>query len=277
MNKKKNYFVDTHCHLNIIVKKEFDILLTHQEIEAVQKFIDDAKTVNVKQIVNVATSLTESKNCITLAKHYAQLFAAIGIHPNDLKENWKNDLKEIIALLDNKKERKIVAVGETGIDTYRPRYNLERQRESFIKHIELGLEYDLPIIIHTRAAPDETLKILKTFKNTSIKGIIHCFPYDKDFAKQVINLNFKLGIGGTVTYPNSKILQELIRTIPFEHIVLETDAPFLAPQKHRGKQNVPAYIPLIAKFIAELRNEPISLITEKTTENARQLFKLPLL
>jgi TatD DNase family protein len=277
MNMKKNYLVDTHCHLNIIVKKEFDILLTAQEIEDAQKFIDDAKTVNVKQIVNVATSLIESKNCATLAKHYAQLFAAIGIHPNDLNENWKNDLKEIIALLDNKKEHKIVAIGETGIDTYRPGYNLERQRESFIKHIELGLEHDLPIIIHTRAAPDETLKILKNFKNSSIQGIIHCFPYDKDFAKQAINLNFKLGIGGTITYPNSKTLQELIKTVPLEHIVLETDAPFLAPQKQRGKQNVPAYIPLIAKFISELRNEPLSLITEKTTENARQLFKLPLL
>lgn len=275
MNKNNSYFIDTHCHINILIKKDFDVLLTQQQIQQAHIIISQAEEAKVKQIINVATNFIESKNCINLAQNYKNLFASIGIHPNDLKETWMEDLQKIKQLLDEKEKNKIVAVGEIGIDMYRAGYNLERQQAGFRKQIEIALQYDLPIIVHTRTAPEETLTILTEYTHEKLYGVIHCYPYDEKFAQDVIKLNFKLGIGGTVTYPNSKGLQSIVKNIALEHLILETDAPFLAPQSIRGKPNSPAQIRTIAEFIAQLRQESLSHIADITTKNAQQLFKLP--
>ena len=261
--------------MNILAKKEFDVLLTQQEIKEAQAIITQAEDAGIKQIINVATSVIESKNCIILAQNYKNLFAAVGLHPNDLNESWFEDLKKINSFLQEKEKNKIVAIGEIGIDMYRPGYNLEKQKAAFKQQIEMALQLNLPIIVHTRAAPEETLTIIQNYKHEKLRGVIHCYPYDENFAQEIITYNFKLGIGGIITYPNSKKLQNIVKSIALEHLLLETDAPFLAPQSMRGKRNSPAQIRTVAEFIAELRQEPLSYIADVTSQNAQQLLKLP--
>jgi len=276
MMKKNNYYlIDTHCHLNLLVKKEFDILINQQQINNAQSIIHEAEKAHVKQIVNVGTNVIESLNCIKLAQAYNNLFAVVGIYPTDLNDQWTDSIQEIKKNILEKDRNKIVGIGEIGIDKYRPGYNLQRQLDGFRAQITLALEHDLAIVVHTRAAPEETLSVLQEFKGNIKHGIIHCFPYDLRWAEDAIKLNFHLGIGGTITYPNNKKLPPIIKKLPLKHIVLETDAPFLPPQPIRGQQNSPSQLPIIAQFIADLKNVSLSDVTTITTKNALQIFRLP--
>ncbi|MEX0940894.1 MAG: TatD family hydrolase [Candidatus Babeliales bacterium] len=264
--------IDTHCHINMMIKKKFDVPIVSSELPHAKIIIEEAQQAQVNYIINVGTSLIESKNCIELAKTFKNLYASIGIHPNDCTAQWLKDFKELKPLLQKKESNKIIAIGECGFDKHYPGYNLQRQRDAFKAQVELALENDLPIIIHTRDAKDETLDALSEFSKDNIKGVIHCFSEDLAFAKEVINLNFLLGIGGTLTYPKNNILRQVFTTINLEHIILETDAPFLPPQIIRGKENHPKYILTIAEYLAEIRNESLLTIATQTTANARKLF-----
>jgi TatD DNase family protein len=266
--------IDTHCHLNMIIKNDFDRDLTEKEIELAKLYIDDAYKNGVKRIINVGTSLIESLNCIKLAQKYPHVYATIGIHPNDLKDNWKNDLKEIKKLLKDREEYKIVGIGECGLDFHYPDYNIKKQKDAFKEQIELSLENDIALIVHTRQAPQETLDILSEFKGQIKKGIIHCFSENLDFAKEVIKMKFAIGLGGTITYPKNEHLREVAKSINLSDIVLETDAPFLAPQTIRGQQNTPKEILTIANFLAELRKQNLEDIQKETTKRANIIFNL---
>ncbi len=263
--------VDTHCHLNMMVKKPFDILINDQERAQADEIIKQASQAGVTKIVNVGTSLPESLNSVALALHYPQVYAAVGLHPNDCTEQWIEDLKEIKALI--KEENNVVAIGECGMDKHYPGYNLARQKDAFKAQIELALEHDLALIVHSRDAYDETLYVLDEFAGQIKRGVIHCFSQDQAFADHAIAQNFVIGIGGPLTYPKNNTLRDVFTTIPLEKIVLETDAPFLAPQSIRGKQNSPAQIRTIAEFLAELRGVSFEMIAEQTTENAQKLFQ----
>ena len=266
--------IDTHCHLNIIVKEDFDRKLTEKEIDLAKFYIDNAYENGVKRIINVGTSLIESLNCIELAKKYKSVYATIGIHPNDLTDNWKKELKEIEALIKNREESKIVGIGECGLDFHYPDYNTKKQKEAFKQQIEIALENDLGLVVHTRQAPQETLDILTEFKGQIKKGIIHCFSEDIDFAKEVIKMKFAIGLGGTITYPKNDHLREVAKAVNLSDIVLETDAPFLAPQPIRGQQNTPKEILTIAKFLAELRGQELDQVEQETTDRAKTIFNL---
>lgn len=267
--------IDTHCHVNIMVKKNFDQPLTEQELLAARTIINEATKHQVATIINVGTSLIESNNCIELAHHYSECFAAIGIHPNDCTSTWQKEVKIFNSWLkDKNKSKKIVAIGEIGIDKHYPEYNLQRQQDAFKAQIELALEFELPIIVHTRQAPKETLQCLDEYRRNNLNGVIHCFSEDNSFANEVINnFNFFLGIGGTLTYPKNEYLRSIFSLISLDHIVLETDAPYLPPQVIRGKKNHPQSIQLIAQYLAELRNESFETIAQTTTHNAKTLFK----
>jgi TatD DNase family protein len=267
--------IDTHCHINMMVKKEFDIPLNTNLLPEAFVIVEDAQRHDVSTIINVGTSLVESKNCILLAQNITNVFATVGIHPNDCTETWQKDLKEIKKLVLNKEENKIVGIGEIGMDKHYPNYNLQRQFDAFRAQVELALEHDLAIVIHTRDAADETLKILDEYKHDIKRGIIHCFSEDEYFAQEATAIGFAIGIGGTVTYPNNQRLRDIVTTIALTDIVLETDAPFLPPQEIRGKQNSPKYIQTIAHYIAKLRNESYENIAQKTTQRAQEIFKLP--
>ena len=266
--------VDTHCHINMMVKKQFDVSLELKDFDYAKQIIDEATAHEVTTIINVGTSLIESINCIELAKRFDNVVAAVGIHPNDCTADWRNDFKEITTLVENGQTNKIVGIGECGIDKYRPGYDLQRQHDAFKAHIELALEHDLALIVHSRTAYDETLRTLEEFKGQMKRGIIHCFSYDQMFADQVIAWNYVLGIGGVITYPKNDALRAIVFSVPLEKIVLETDAPFLPPQIIRGKQNHPKYIRTIAEYLAELRDVSYEEVARITTQTVNKVFNL---
>lgn len=266
--------VDTHCHLNLIVKPTFNEPLTDEQITHAGMFVENAHRNHVHQIINIGTSIIETQNCITLAKKYRGLYAVAGIHPNDLTVDWHAEFAQLEQLVINNKSR-VVGIGETGVDKYRPGYDLQRQLDAFCAHIELALKHDLAIVVHTRTAADETLEVLQKYKNEPVRGVIHCYPYDTAWAQEALDLHYVLGIGGPLTYPKSIQLQELIQQIDLTTFVLETDAPYLPPQSIRGKQNTPAHIPEIARMVAQLKQISFEEVALATTITARTLFRLP--
>jgi TatD DNase family protein len=267
-------FIDTHSHINLIIKKEFDTFLTPEQLANAHKEVVEAQKAGVNFLINVGTSLIESQNCVALAQQYANIFAVVGIHPNDCSATWRDDFVKIKQLVREKEKNKIVGIGECGIDRHYPDYNIQRQYDAFRAHIELALEHNLALVIHSRDAYDETLKIVDEYRSELHNAIMHCFSYDLPFAKQVVERGFSLGIGGTVTYPKNSVLRTVVQQIPLTHLVLETDAPYLPPQQFRGTQNHPKYIKLIAEYIAELKNSSIEQIAYATTENALRHFKI---
>lgn len=269
-------FIDTHCHLNMMIKKDFDTPLTDAQFEEIGQILQKAQKENVKYVINIGTSWQESLNSIKIAKKFENVFASVGIHPCDCSDVWIIDAKKIAQWVVNKQDNKIVAIGETGLDFYHKPFFKQRQVDAFKFHIELALEYNLPIVIHMRDATDETLKVVGEYKK-ELNGVFHCFSDNKDIATLVTSWGFYVGIDGHVTYPKNENLREVIKQISLESILLETDAPFLPPQQFRGKQNSPAYIPLFAGLVAELKNVSVGELAEVTTNNAKELFCLKIL
>ncbi len=269
--------IDTHCHMNMMVKTTFDTPLTQKEIDRIDPIIQSARASGVTSIINVGTSSIESDNCIAIAQRYAPVFATIGLHPNDATESWRSDMEHFKRRLQSKTKDKIIAIGECGIDRHYAGFNLERQQDVFKTQIELALEHNLPLIVHTREAGDETLRSLELFKDANLCGVIHCFSESLSFAYDAITLGFVLGIGGIITYPKNNELRSIVTTLDLSHVILETDAPFLPPQSMRGKQNSPSSIKIIAEYIAELRQTSLEDIAQKTTANVERIFKLSLI
>jgi len=272
--KTPTQMIDTHCHINMMVKKDFDVALQEQEIKDAAIILCQAADNQVTRIINVGTSLIESQNCIQLAQAYDTVFATVGIHPNDCTSSWQDDFKLIQEMVKKKELNRIVGIGETGLDRHYPDYNLKRQQDAFKAQIELSLEHDIALVVHTRDARDETLRSLEEFKGQITRGIIHCFSEDQDFANQVIEWQFCLGIGGTITYPKNLYLRDIVCATSLDQMVLETDAPYLPPQIVRGKQNHPLYIATIAEYIATLKDESLDLVAAKTTNNACRIFNI---
>ena len=266
--------IDTHCHINTMVKSEFDILLKESDYAEAKLIIDFATTKSVHKIINVGTSLPESLNCISLAKRFEPIYATIGIHPNDLNENWQEELKTLAQYLPQKEDHKIIGIGECGLDLHYPNYNLQRQIAGFRAQIELALNYNLPLSVHTRNAPQETLKVLEEYVQNKITGVIHCFSEGLDFAKEVTSWGFVMGIGGTITYPKNNFLREVVTEYSLSNIVLETDAPFLPIQAMRGKTNHPVHIYEIAEYIANLKSVDLTEVAQKTAANVQRIFKI---
>jgi TatD DNase family protein len=265
--------IDTHCHINMMVKNTFDTPLEKSDLPKAQTIIEQAHAAGVSVIINVGTRSVENANCVLLAQTFSSVFATVGIHPND-SDSWQEDFELLKKWVQKKEENKIVGIGECGMDMHYPDYNLNRQRDAFKAQIELALEHNLALVVHSRDAYDETLRILEEYKNNLSRATMHCFSYDQAFAKTVTDWDFMLGIGGTITYPKNNELRTIVASANLKNIVLETDAPFLPPQVIRGKQNHPQYIRNIAEYIAQLRGESFETIAQQTTQNALQLFNL---
>ncbi|HEX2977834.1 MAG TPA: TatD family hydrolase [Candidatus Babeliales bacterium] len=274
MQNHKPILCDTHCHINIMVKKTFDTPLLPEHFPLAKTIIDQAAEAGVNRIINVGTSFIESQNCVLLAQHFPNCFAAVGIHPNDATENWRADLEKIEKLIIADNEKNIVAIGECGLDFHYPDFDRARQEDAFRAQIELALKYDRALIVHTRDAAYETLAIIDEFRDRNLRGVIHCFSEDMKFAQEVMKRDFFIGIGGPLTYPKNNALREVFLNVPLERILLETDAPYLPPQEIRGKQNSPAQLKTIAKFLSALRNCPVTTISESINKNCAHLFRL---
>lgn len=196
-------------------------------------------------------------------------FPMMGLHPTSVKENYKDELDIAKDWLG---KRKFCAIGETGIDLYWDKTFIKEQQEAFNRQIELAKNYRLPIVIHMRNSFEEIFEIVKQHASPELSGVFHCFTGNLDQAKKIIDMNFMLGIGGVVTFKNSG-LDKVIENIDVKHLLLETDAPFLAPVPYRGKRNESAYLQIIAHKVAQIKNKSIEEIAAVTTANAKQLFK----
>lgn len=268
-------FVDTHCHLNIMVEnKKFDEALQPEHYVEIDAIVAAAQAAGVQTIINVGTSLIESINSVLLAKRYAQVYATVGIHPTDVGDLWRDDVRAIAQYARSAYEHKIVGIGEIGLDFYHKPYNEQRQKDAFKAQIELALEYNLGLSIHVRDAGDETLRVLEEYSKEIKRAVIHCFAQNKDFADVVIGWGFYLGIDAPLTYPKNVMLRDIVAQVPLDHLVFETDSPFLPPQEFRGKKNFPAYIAQFAPLMAELKSVSLDECAHKTTLNARRLFNL---
>lgn len=268
-------FFDTHCHLDMMVLKEGSQVLLNEHFPVLDKIIDAVRDVGVRGMINIGTNVKVSNNSIMLAKRYHDVFATVGIHPCDCGQNWKEELKSLALFLDQKEENKIVGIGETGLDFYHQPFDKEQQIAAFRAHIELALKYHVPLIIHSREASDEVLRVLQEYVHDGLCGVLHCFSHQAYVAQQVLSWGFYIGIGGYITYPKNNELRDIVKNdIPLDRLLLETDAPFLPPQQFRGKQNSPAYIPLFAHMIADLKSIEHQELGKATTSNVRELFMI---
>jgi TatD DNase family protein len=252
-------FVDSHAHLQW---RSFD-----NDMKAV---LGRAKEKRVTRIVNIGFDLAGCLKGVKLAEEHAGLYATVGIHPHDANTLNKKVVDKLRELAGNPK---VVAVGEIGLDYYRNLSPMEVQRQAFEAQLALAEELGLPVVVHDRDAHDDILQTLSRFKG-KIKGVMHCFSGSKEMAQQCIELGFKIGFNGTVTYPKNRELREIAKWIDLENMLLETDCPFLAPQEVRGKRNEPSFLPMIAQEIANLRSISVDDLAEATTRNAEKALKL---
>ena len=267
-------YIDTHCHLNLLSKQIGQDRLTEESFNKISIIYNEAIEKNVSKIITVGTNYDESRNCVDIATKYNGVYSAIGLHPCDAKENWKDEIIKIEELLEHKVTGKIVAIGEVGLDFYHKPFNLERQYKVFQRQIEIAIDNKLPLIIHTRDSLRETYEVLNCYKNNDLRGVIHCFSGNIEMAKKFLDYGFYLGFGGTITYPKNNELRDVVNYVPLESILLETDAPFLPPQLYRGKTNYPKYIPIFAEYVSKIKDKDIKEVEAVIEQNSIELFKL---
>lgn len=266
-------FVDTHCHLNMMVEKKRNEALHKSHLPLIDDYVAAAQAAGVKTIINVGTTVGETYNSCTIARRYERIFATAGIHPCDVTPTWRNDFAELEKMIAQRRQNKIIALGETGLDFYHKPFDAQLQESAFRTHIELAISLDLPLVVHVREAGDEALKILQEYRHEA-RGVIHCFSLDLMAAREVTSWGWYIGIDGPVTYKKNDYLREIVATVPLENLLLETDAPFLTPQAFRGKPNQPAYLPLIAEEIAIQRSITTEEVGRVTTANVKRLFSV---
>ena len=251
--------IDTHAHLEM---EAFD----RDREEVLERAVEAGLTA----IVTVGTTLADCEKAVALAGRYPLLYAAVGIHPHEVKgiDSGTYDALRLLARRD-----KVVAVGEIGLDFYYDHSPREVQIRRFAEQLDLAEELDKPVIIHDREAHAETLGILRPRKGR-LRGVLHCFSGDRAMARECIDMGFYLSVAGTVTYRKADQLRGVAREMPLERLLIETDAPYLAPQPHRGGRNEPAYVVETAGCLAEIRGLPVDELIRRTAANARRLFRI---
>jgi TatD DNase family protein len=251
--------VDSHCHIN------FPELAS--DLEGVMARMSAA---GVTHALCVSVSLESFPNVLVIAERFPNVYASVGVHPD--QHDGREPTSE--QLIDLARHPKVVAIGETGLDYYRETGDLEWQRQRFRTHIRAARACSKPLIIHTRSAPDDTLKIMAAEGAAEVGGVMHCFTESLAVAQQAMALNFQISFSGIVTFKNAKDLKFVAREIPIERLMIETDSPYLAPVPHRGKTNEPAYVLHVAEEIGRIKNLPLERVAELTSANFFSLFKV---
>lgn len=247
-------FVDSHCHL--------DQLPTEDAIRA-------AVAAKVEHILCVCITLEHFPDVMAVATQHRDISASVGVHPNEL-DGHDPSIEELVQLAQHPK---VVAIGETGLDYYRIEASgIEAQKARFRRHIRAGLESKRPLIIHTRQASEDTIRLMKEEGADAIGGVMHCFTESWDIAQAAMDLNFYISISGIVTFKNAVELQNVAQKVPLERLLIETDSPYLAPVPYRGKPNEPAYVVHVAEKIAELRGLSVQEVASATTQNFYRCF-----
>jgi TatD DNase family protein len=251
--------VDSHCHIDF---PEFD-----EDLEVVLKC---AAQSGVGFLLCVSVKMEHFDKIRALTRAHDHIFSSIGTHPNaDCADSGEPQINDLV---ERSRDRAVVAIGETGLDYFRSTGDLEWQRNRFRVHIQAAKQAQLPLIVHSRNAADQTIAILKEEGAEECGGVIHCFTEDWDMASAALDLGFYISFSGIVTFNNSGQIQRVAQRLPIERLLLETDSPYLAPVPLRGKRNQPAFVRYTAEFVAELRNESIHEIAEQTTKNFFRLF-----
>ncbi|GAA0288542.1 YchF/TatD family DNA exonuclease [Psychrosphaera haliotis] len=254
-------FVDSHCHLDRID-------LEKEKIDFGTLF-ENAQANNVEHMLCVAISLDQFPAMVEKSKNYKNVSFSCGVHPLHVGEDKNFTLKDLHELAS---DQRVVAVGETGLDYYYSKDSIADQQKAFAHHIEVGNKLNKPIIVHTRDAREDTIAILKEQNADKCRGVLHCFTESWEMAKQAMDLNFYISISGIVTFKSAAELQDVVRKMPLDRLLIETDSPYLAPVPYRGKQNQPAYVKHVAEFVAQLKNISVEEVAEQTTQNFKDLF-----
>ncbi|MBT4921664.1 MAG: TatD family hydrolase [Rickettsiales bacterium] len=251
--------VDSHCHLNFKNLKN-----------NLSEILSNASEAGIKYMLTVCTKIEEFPEILTIAENHQNISCSIGIHPSEADNFSQKDIEFIQKHLTNKN---VVAIGETGLDYYYENSAKAIQRESFEAHIELSQSSNLPIIIHTREAEQDTKDILtNAMKKQTFSGVMHCFTSSYDLAKASLDLGMYISISGIVTFKNAEDLRETVKKIPLDRLLIETDSPYLAPVPKRGKTNEPAYVKYVAQFLANYLNKDYDEFCEITSNNFFKLF-----
>lgn len=248
------YLIDTHCHMDLTT--DIDTLVM------------EAESNNVKKIIISGCDAKSIRDGLEIVYRYPSVYMTVGFHPDEADNITNKDINDLEKLISTNK--KIVGIGEIGLDYYHNDMNIDRQKEVFKKQLELAEKLDLPVVIHSRDSIQDVYDILKEHK---CRGVIHCFSGSLEMAELFIKLGFSLGIGGVLTFKNSK-LPEVVAEIPMESIVLETDSPYLAPEPHRGHTNYPKNIKIVAQAVAKIKNIPLTEVTKITYDNTNKIYCL---
>lgn len=251
-------FVDSHCHIN------FPELIA--DIDGV---LGAMKANAVSHALCVSVTLEAFPEVLSLAERFLNVFASAGVHP-DTEVGEDPDVDRLVALAGHPR---VVAVGETGLDYYRLQGDLEWQRERFRRHIRAARVIGKPLIIHTREAAEDTLRLMREEKASEIGGVMHCFTETAEVAQAAMDMNFLISFSGIVTFKNALALKDVARLVPLDRMLIETDSPYLAPVPYRGKTNQPAYVRFVAEEIGKLKGISTQAVAQATTENFFRLFK----
>ena len=249
---------DTHCHIN-------DKPYTNDREEMLQR----AFAAGVQYMMCPGTDIQTSAEAVAYSHKYKEVYAAVGIHPEDAASATPEGFAQIRKWL--KEEPKVVAIGEVGLDYHWPEPSHEIQQEVFIEQVKMAVECDVPIDIHDREAHGDTMDILRQY-GKGIRGVFHCYSGSLEMAQELIRMGFYIGFTGTMVFPKSQKLKRIAAALPLDRILIETDCPYLTPPPFRGKRNEPAYVQYVAKELAALRNVEISEIEAITVENGKRIF-----
>ncbi|WP_444914004.1 TatD family hydrolase [Microbulbifer sp. EKSA008] len=252
--------VDSHCHLDRLKLDKFD-----GDLDAV---LDLARSRGVGKFLCVGISLENADAVVEIASRYEDVVCSVGVHPLDVDSG----MADVERLVEMANQPNVVALGETGLDYYYSTDTQEIQQQSFIAHLKAAGQAELPVIVHTRDAREDTIALIKEHGNTNTAGVLHCFTESWDMAKAALDLNYYISLSGIVTFKNAEELRDVARRLPLDRLLVETDSPYLAPVPYRGKPNIPAYVREVAEFIADLRGIPYEELAEITSENFFRLF-----
>ncbi len=252
--------IDTHCHLNML------------NLDAYQgdlgALIEKAKGVGVEHILCVGVDLQHAEEVIAIAERYDHVSASVGLHPSE-KVNQEPTVEALVSLAEHPK---VVAIGETGLDYFYNKEGLDVMRDRFRTHVRAARKIKKPIIVHSRAAPEDTIAILREENAKEVCGVMHCFTEGWELAEQAMQLGFYISFSGIVTFKNAKNVVSVAERVPLEKMLIETDAPYLTPEPYRGKPNEPQFVRFVAERIADIKGETYETVAQQTTKNARQLF-----
>ena len=254
------YIFDTHAHYD---DEDFDA--DRYEL------LESMKEHGVGTIVNIGASMRSCKTTLALAEKYPFVYGALGVHPSDCGTMTEEDIQWIKA---NAANEKIVAIGEIGLDYYWDNVERDVQKKWFVRQLEIAKETGLPVIIHSRDAAQDTLEIMKAEHKDMTGGVIHCFSYGVEMAREYLNMDYFIGVGGVLTFKNGKKLKEVVEYAPMDKLVLETDCPYLAPVPYRGKRNSSLYLTHVVEEMAAIKGMSVEDVIRVTAENAKRLYRL---